>query len=551
MAQQQPPRYFLAVLLAILVLAGSLRFASLGAASLNEYEATAALAALEPSEGLGDQPGYALLTTPLFFILNSSETLARFWPALFGLALVALPALWRDRLGDKAVLALSFILAIDPGMVALSRLASGRMIAISAALIALIAWLLRKPLVAGIFVIVAALAAGTVYFGFGAATLTWLLVRPKLSLDRGQIRTAGIGALTTLAIGGTLLFTLPQGFGALGSSLQGFLVPAQPGVSLATILFALVGYGLPLLIFGGAGAIRALKTSAPDRRLLPAFALAALVLILLHPARQVADLAWVLLPLAVLAAQEISIHLHAPDHEPAAAYGGLGLLLLLSTFMVFTLARSANEPTLVIFTAGSFIPWVAPGLWISTFVLLVAGVVVVLIALGWSSRASALAIVWTAALLFAAFLLSASTRFTRPDANIANELWSPGPAAGTLHLMQATVDDLSFWQQGQPNAVAVDLRRHTASLHWVLRALPPSAQAGSPSLAVTSSEALPQEFASYRGQSFALSSQPAWSGWPPNYFAWLLFRNAPVQTDHVILWVSPDLFLDNGFTQTP
>ncbi len=551
MVQNQPLRYFSVFFIAILALAGILRFVSLGETALNEYEASAALAAFDPQAGLGGQPGYALLTTSLFAILSSSDGLARFWPALFGLTLVALPALWRDRLGDKAALVLAFILAIDPGMVALSRLASGRMIAISALLIAVTAWRLGKPLAAGVFAAVAALAAGTVYFGIAAAVLAWFVLRPAINIDRSDLRKAGVTALVTLVAGGTLLFTTLSGLGAFGLSLQDFIAPAQPGVSLETISFALVGYGLPLLLFGAAGIVRYFRNDLLEGKLLSLFAAAALVLILVHPGRQVADLAWVLLPLAVLTAQEISLHLRAPEQEPAAAYGGLGLLLLLSSFLVFTLARSAKDPALIIFNEGSFIPWISTGLSISTFVLLVAGVVVVLIALGWSARAGTQALVWTAALLFAAFLLSASTRFTRPEASLANDLWSPTPAAGSLRLMQVTVNDLSFWQQGQLNAVSVDLRRQSAALQWALRELPAFEEAGTPSLAVTSGESKPEEFAAYRGQSFALSSQPAWSGWPPNFFAWLLFRNAPVQTEQIILWVSPDLFLDNGVTQTP
>jgi hypothetical protein len=550
MSSNQPVRYFSILLVTILALAGILRFTALDAASLNEYEASAALNALHPGQSLGEQPGYTVLTSLLFSLLGTGDAIARFWPVVFGLALVALPVLWRDRLGDKAVLVLALILAIDPGMVALSRLSSGRMIAISAALIALTAWRLHRPHAAGVMAAVAALASGTLVFGILAGLLTWLVLRPKLNFDRGALRTAGLAALVTLVAGGTLLFTMPQGLGGLGLSLQGFVASAQPAASIATVLFALLGYGLPLLIFGGAAAIGAWQRNDLEGKLLSLFAVFALALVLIHPGRQVADLAWVLLPLAVLSAQQISRFLHAPQQEPAAAYGGLGLLLLLSTFFVFTLARTADEAQLILPITGGTLPWIAPGLWVGLFVLLVAGVVVVLIALGWSVTASKQALVWTSALLFATFLLSASSRFMYA-APLANDFWSPGPAAGSLQLMQKTLNDISFWQQGQGNSVAVDLRRESAALQWALRDLPAFEATGTPSLAVTSGEAQPQEFASYRGQSFALSSQPAWAGWPPNYFAWLLFRKAPVQTEQVILWVSPDIFLDDGVTQTP
>jgi hypothetical protein len=52
------------------------------------------------------------------------------------------------------------------------------------------------------------------------------------------------------------------------------------------------------------------------------------------------------------------------------------------------------------------------------------------------------------------------------------------------------------------------------------------------------------EFAEYRGQSFAAWVQRAWQGWPPNFFAWLFYRQAPTQTAQIVLWAKEDLFPD-------
>src|SRR3990172_7497091 len=137
----------------IIFLALVLRFASLEDLALNEFEATAALPASELAGGahptLGEQPGYVVLTSLLFGLFGSTEFAARLWPALFGLALVALPYFWRDLLGKKVALILAFLLAIDPGLVAVSRLAGGAVIAISAALMALTAWRRGLPVLSG------------------------------------------------------------------------------------------------------------------------------------------------------------------------------------------------------------------------------------------------------------------------------------------------------------------------------------------------------------------------------------------------------------------
>jgi hypothetical protein len=47
----------------------------------------------------------------------------------------------------------------------------------------------------------------------------------------------------------------------------------------------------------------------------------------------------------------------------------------------------------------------------------------------------------------------------------------------------------------------------------------------------------------YRGQGFAWWSSPGWEqGIPPDWWRWLNFREAPLETDEIILWVQTDIF---------
>ncbi|MCW5876621.1 MAG: hypothetical protein KIS85_07030, partial [Anaerolineales bacterium] len=398
----------------ILLLAFGLRFVNLGQLPLSEFEARAALAADALAHGqpgdLGAQPGYALLTSLLFRLLPSSNFLARLWPALAGLALVALPYFWRDKLGHKTALVFTLLLALDPGQAALARLAGGYSLALSAGLWAASLLARGRALTAGVLAAAALLAGPSLYFGLVAAGLAWLVARPQLPAL--PWRKALPPLLITLALGGTLLLSAPQGIAGAGLTLAGFLFgQAQLApASIGRVLFALLGYGLPALGFGLLHLLR-----RRDSVTLPAaaFAAAALLLVLLHPQRQVADLAWVLLPLWGLAAAEISLHLRAPVEEPWATYGQFGLISLFSIFLAILLAQTSSGTYLLFFEPGRLLPVVNTQLGLALMVLLVAAAASLLIGLGWSGRAAIQGLAWSLSLTACLCLLAAGSRYGR------------------------------------------------------------------------------------------------------------------------------------------
>lgn len=525
--------------IAIALLGLFLRFGNLGLLPLNAGEAAAALPAYTIAQGgdaaIGSQPAYTLLTSVLFSIVPSSDFLARVWPAVAGWLLTLLPYAWRDVLGRKAAVALAFGLALDPGLVAISRLASGHMLAIAAVLGALTAWRAGRMTLAGAAAGLALLSAPTVYIGVLAALFVWAFFVRRAPRDAGW-RRAAIAAAAVMLLGSTLFLRVPAGLGSLAAPLVEFLRGwAQPsGVSLLKLLFALLGYGLPALIFGLWGAVTAWRTKDSAGQLLSLFALTALAIVLLYPGRQVADLLWVTIPLWGLAAQVIGRHLAVPQHEPRAAFGEAALILVLMAFLTFSLARIASNefmmetPILYFYVVGG--------------VLLLAIVASLLVALGWSHQAAVHGLVWALSICFALLALGGATRSANAAALRSAELWAPGPAAGQLDLLRASVQDLSRYNRGVSHALAVDLRVQSAELAWLLRELPPVGAAGTAPLLITAAdEAEPAEASAYHGQSFVLNTQPAWEPTPPNPIGWLLYRQAPETRQYIILWAASDL----------
>lgn len=520
----------------ILLLAIFFRFTNLGEAPLTEFEAQAALSAHSLSQGqtpdLGNQPGYTVFVSPLFSLFGSSELIARLLPALLGTVLVLLPYFWRDVLGKKAALALAFGLAVDPGMVAVSRLASGQMMALAAGLIALTAWRHARPIVSGIFASIAFIASPLIFFGLIPALLVLVSLRPMEKLKPIPWRDFLIAAAVTLVIGGTLFLRAPEGLGGIGGTLSAFITGfANPGVPLAEIGLVFIGYVWPALVFGILGGINAWRHNYSIGKVVSLFAVFALLLILINPGRQIADLLWVVIALWILAATQIASDLSLPERDLTVAFSEFGLMLLLGIFFTIALTKVAADYV-------DFV-WVA----LATFALAILATV--LISFGWSRTGAVRGFVWSICLFSVLFLVSTSSRFLRVEITDANDLWAPGPAAGSDRLFANSLHDLSVLKQGEANDLAVESRIENGALGWELRGIQAAIPVdGNPSSVIITAavDSTPEDLISYRGQSFALRVQRDWSGWPPNFFAWLIFRQAPTQTEQIILWARADLF---------
>jgi len=163
-----------------LAIAVGLRFLHLGALPLSDFEANWALQALQVTQGLkpalGPNPAYVHLTAILFYIFGATNFLARFWPALAGCILVLAPWFLRSRLGRIPALVLAFGLALDPGLVAMSRLAGGPILAVTCLVLTGLMWLDNHRAAAGFFAGLALLSGPSVWFGLLGLALAWAFI---------------------------------------------------------------------------------------------------------------------------------------------------------------------------------------------------------------------------------------------------------------------------------------------------------------------------------------------------------------------------------------
>jgi len=198
--------YFFAFLLAV-----ALRFIQLGALPLTDIEANWALQALALARGekilLGVQPGYILFTSLPFYLFESTNFLARFVPASAGSFIIFLPYFLhkiphpnlppkgegtvlspleeerRERARGRVAIIAAFLLAIAPGLVAVSRQANGTMLAVTFGAFAWGLWQNGKIRWAGAFAGIALLGGPSVWMGLLGIGLTWALAQSLIPAE--------------------------------------------------------------------------------------------------------------------------------------------------------------------------------------------------------------------------------------------------------------------------------------------------------------------------------------------------------------------------------
>ncbi|MDD5466405.1 MAG: hypothetical protein PHS96_01230 [Anaerolineales bacterium] len=581
----------------IFIIALSLRLLNLGATPLTDGEASLALRALDVSSGeripLGPQPAYVLLTGALFWIFGATNFVARIVPALSICFLIFGLYFLRNALGRKATLITVLALAVDPGFVAISRMADGPALSIFALGMGLWALYARKPVWLGLFSALM-LVSGPYYFHgliilVGLWGISVLLSRrnvlPAIVLpgrDSGDQPGAGnfymkalLTAGTTLLVGGTLFFLFPLGVGSwvggLTAYIQGWIVPS--GTPSLMLLASLPIYQPLGVIFGILGSIQAWRGKAGgNTSTLRPTGLGlgiAICLVMLYPGRQMSDLGWVILPLYIVAAMTISDYLtFSPQHKLLNFTQALAFVLLCATLWLQLSSLYQSPPgarinlgQLIVQTPEAALYIQRISLFLAIFSLMV--LVNIMVVLGRSWEVARAGLVWGLVVVLGGFTLASTWRTSQLRMNneylSTYEMWDPLPSPGQVDLLEKTLGDLSLWQTGDRAAIQITTGIESPSLRWVLRAFrgassPEDGQAtdintatGSgdlPLIVITSqNQEIPSLAASYRGQDFVWKLHPGWSGVFPDDFAkWLVFRRVSWNKESVILWARTDLF---------
>jgi hypothetical protein len=560
--------YALAFLAAI-----ALRFTQLGAMPLTDAEAAPALQAMQIAQGLkpalDPHPLYILSTSILFFIYGgATDFLARFFPALMGSLLVFAPLLFADRIKPRSSLILAFFIALDPGLVALSRQTASPILAITFLLFAWGFYNQNKASLAGVFVALALLSGPSIWAGLLGLAITWAILKllnsrrppqpapeePSLQPAREAFnsRLSMISFIATLLTAGTLFFIAPNGLSAALASIPAYIKAWLTDSDVSTgMLF------LSLLVYQPLGFLLAIIAIirgwwAGSSRIIPLsiWFFVALLLAIFIPSRQVTDLAWALIPLWAMAALELIRNVDVFVEERNEVLGVIFLTAFIWTFAwldfsgLTILPTDSREYTMRV--------WLLIG---SLFLLVMS---LLLVAAGWSIRIARIGGIWGLALAFGVLGLGGAIGSAGLRGQAFPELWWHANMPAQADLLEATVSDISEWGLGDDNAASVMIVGvDSPALEWALRdhqvfVVKSLDISSAPYFVITPLQDNPALSSAYRGQDFTWRQTPLWNvTLTQDWIRWAALREMPQSGETIILWAREDLFLNSASVTAP
>ena len=555
--------YALAFLCAIF-----LRFAHLGAMPLTDAESAPALQALHIAQGLkpalDPHPLYILFTSILFFLYgDGTDFFARWIPALAGSVFVFVPLLFADRIKPRASLVLSFFIALDPGLVSISRQAASPILAVVFLFFALGFFNQNKASLAGVFAALVLLSGpsswmGILSIGITQGILRFLNSRRMPAEEQAAHKTLQLNReillpfFVTLGTAGTLFFIAPNGLSAALASIPAFINGwlTSSGFPISRFFFSLLIYqplGLLLVIFA---IIRGWQTRSS--RIIPLSILffVTLLLVVINPSRQISDLAWALIPFWAMAALELIRNMDIFIEERTEVAGVIFLTVFIWTFAWldfsgFTTVQIGSREYIMRF-------WLLIG---SLFLLLMS---LLLVAAGWSIRVARIGGIWGLALAFGTLGLAGAVGTAGLHGQDFPELWWPSEQPIQAHLLESTVSDVSEWGLGNDHAATVTIVGvHSPALEWGLRehqvyVVESLDISSTPEIVITPLQDNPALASAYRGQDFSWRQTPLWNvTTPTDWVRWVVLRQMPKSGETIILWVRDDLFLNSPSVTTP
>ena len=343
----------------IILIAFGLRVVFSSQWHLSEKEASLVLSAASEPNTI-----YQLWTNFLFTFFKSSEFFARLLPILFGTFLVGMPLFLRKNFGNGVTLILMIGLAIDPGLIALSKQAGPEILAITAFLALLIFLYEKKWILAGIFLSIGLLSGYQFWIGaitFFLCTAFALLFKPKseemiVSDEVVQYLKSMFSGINwkelftssgiTLLIGGTLFFSKPEALTGIASGITDFFVRENPGlysISISSLLIGLiVSYGSLFVV----SLLGSWKISPSWRRFIWRWVFIVFILVSVFPDHQLADYIWMILPLYYPAAKYLSGLILKSEENQFLVFGGafaLSMLLVFSSYSLMEYISLASD----------------------------------------------------------------------------------------------------------------------------------------------------------------------------------------------------------------
>lgn len=565
----------------VLVLAGVMRFVGLGQLPLATAEAELAWAVWrfwQPgSEALAlSSPAYFTFTALLTPILGYGDAVMRLAPALFGLGLVCLPWLLRQRLGNVGALAASVFLAVSPLNAAVSRAAGGEVFALFAVLLLFVSLLRHQEsyhvnwLYVGLAALGLGLASGPLFYS-GLVTLAaaWfvqsrlglgLSIRPFKQEGKEVWRTAVLIGVAVFVAGSSFFLWHPGGLGGAaqilgawlgqmgGGGLQSGALQSgslQIGRTLADPFMALGRYEPGLLVLGSVAVVWALWRGHALGLTLVYWLLAGLLMMLVQPG-VMSNVPLLTLP-GYLLIGLFGAFVWQKRATAVVVWSTAAVVFLLLILIVVNVGRFSR---VVAYDPGN----------IQYFFMIIVGVILMGVLLYGLLLMDVTAVgqgVLLALLAFFVFVAwGTGWWLAHHAANDPRERWVLAGTDTDIHLLVGSLRSLSRQFNNSDTGLDIASSVDTPVIRWYLRDFEnarigqtlPAAAANA--VLITPMQSEPALGQSYSGQDFGLTVRQA-APFPAvsrlnsavETLRWWFFHDsaAPLDKERVIMWVRADL----------
>ena len=284
-------------------------------------------------------------------------------------------------------------------------------------------------------------------------------------------------------------------------------------------------------------------------------AIGAMLFGILYPARESSDALWVVLILALIAGRALGELFGGEWYEDEwqTVASQAAVLFVMFIFAYFNTSGYARSTVYV--ANGQSLPYLT--LLLAIGVIILAAIITVLFASGWSGRSSARGAMIAAGVVLLIGSFSSMWGVTQSRVNDPRELWTTLPTASNVKLMMKSVNDISNRTTGFKHDLEIVVLNDPAwndrdtVLGWELREFPKtkfvdslSPQINSPVVIADAVISDPTLGSTYVGQPFAM-----WGRKGQTPFAleeaidWWLFRTGQVEYARRVLWVRQDVQL--------
>lgn len=555
------------IILFIFLAAIMIRFINLGSTPLTSGEMDLSWQALQVARGeridMGAQIAYSGLTSLGFFLTQANDFMARFWPALLGGLFALVPLLWQDKLSLNVALPLALLLALDPLLVASSRIIGSPIIGLAGLVAGLSILRVKKHALAGIALALGVMGGESFWIGASSILMAYFLLKFLGQRGKRIFRENGINPeaphtlspwgsiifwfLGTILVVGSCFLMQPAGlgstFGGLVSFFERFSIPS--GVKIWQILLALLTYGFVPLVVGILAGIKAFINNDHLGKFLLSWSVFSLLIILIQPGRQVLDLTWVILPLWVLTARFVFFNFEIPVNGQGVR---IAVVLFTIVIMGFVLLNIRSL---------SVTGFSQMGL-INHLIAIAAGIILLIISIllvgfGWKFEYALSGLYWGLAIFTIISTLALSLPGIMGRSGSKAELWQTDASSSTGDAIIDIITEVSDRIVGEPFEVDVVVAGKGVQVHpWTLRKfrnlnyydnLPGNLM---PDFILTNQDLSSTISSGYQGNEFLAVKRPAWDNNSLQEIAsWMINRNVNFEQQYVFLWVRTDLLINN------